>query len=699
MARTGFTKQGNLEEVSQSVDVIKNLLTGDARPFAFDDVQLFRNNFNFTTYLDFIPDGNIFKLQTLNSAGDLQGDATRVDVEKISNACPQAISLEQPHLGGTLNLAVEKGDAFLNSPTTGIENLILAVNKSQTEPDVGSFITNDGIQGGEDGPIPYINAGDPVFIKKKNNANYSPGTGRFTFAKGLEFQYSNGDLISGIYIKGFESPFNISPRSDTPSIYPLKVSDYRRVVNEQGVSQFSFILRLQNGSPLLLKNSPSIANATRIFKDKSPYLLRFDSPDILRFERKLPVNANDFFGNAPPLFRASSGPQTFVELDDENTGDAGIDRQGYSKIAGFEDLDKMYNIGQNAIGTGIGYENEASAFTDQTVVTYNSAINTFISSFVNAQDIANTSIISARKNFYNNTEFGIKVDGSLIIQDPKIVNSPRMYTAPGKGNLFSYSRLAPAVYIQESNLGSPAGSPSDLDDCPFLYRRAFSTFDGPWSSVDGSSNATPKGAEIFTQGNSPAHPEYVKALSVNGLEFEDDIQIEKYGNQGFVTLQKENNANASRFSGTGFEYKMPITIAETDPITGEIEDATYFLLLRSAITFDFTTITTTGVTPGAGSSGTGTNFVFEPINGQVSKVFNPGANVKYSQANAITITGGKLINITHGGSLTSTFNTTTQTLSFDSDTASIANTDTTFTYHYPIGSRDLITVTFNLEST
>jgi hypothetical protein len=786
MARTGFTLKGNLEEVSKSNQVIDNLLAGEAQPFSRDDMTLFRNNFNFESYLDFIPDGNIFQLETNTSAGTITADATRVDVQRISNSCPAEVSSEVPHLGGTINLAVEVGDAFLNSPDTTVENLITFVSKPTDLPDNGFFTTSATLQGSE-GIFSNIINNSPIFVKKKNKANYSPGTGRFTFGTDLEYHYSNGDLVSGIFIKGFESPLNISPRSDTPSIYPLKVSDYRKELN----GQFSFILRMANNSPLLLKNSPSTANATRIFKANSPYLLRFDSPDILRFQRKLPVNANDFFGNVPPLFRESNGPDTFQQLHDLSETDYGIESD-YIKINGFEDIGKMYNIGEGQIGTAIG--NEAAGFSTDSVITYNSAINTFIGSYINAQELANKSVITKKDNFYNDTQYEIFVDGSIIIQDPKALNSPAGIPS------FQSNDLAPATYIQETNLGSPSGTQRDLDDCPFLYRRAFSTFDGPWSS---DSNTSPKGAEIFTHGNSPAHPEYVKALKVSALEFEDDIHIDKYNNNAIVTQQAKKNINASIYQ-SGFEYKMPIKVNETDPLTGELSEATYFLLLRFGNTTAFYSASTAGVAVGSGGTDmtvfpNNSNFIQNPANNQFTYTFNPGANVKYSQANAITITGGKLINITHpaigsdsgvtsftlsgvdsqflenggvyipvgtsggktqwqltsesdrkirysggrweinddgddyfrsslttsdypwdsstfpwtevdgtgtpvfsnlvGGPLTSTFNTTTQTLSFDSDTASIANTDTTFTFTLPLGMRDTLSITFNLEST
>lgn len=679
MAKTGFTKQGNLAEVSKGGQVLDNLLVGAAQPFSRDDVTIFRNNLKFPTYLDFIPDGNIFQLTTLPTAGNLTGDSIRADVKYISDSCPAAIESDNPAItGGVLNLSIEIGDSFLNSPNTQKENLITFISKPDTEPDVGFFNTENTFQNGE-GTFSKI-AGDGIFIKKKNKANYSPGTGRFKFGTDLENHYSNDDLITGIFIKGHESPFNISPRANTPSIYPLKVSEYRKDIN----GQFSFILKLSNNSPLLFKNSP---NATRIFKGSSPGLLSFTQPDIVRFERKLPVNANDFFGNVPPLFRASNGPETFQTLIDETFALIGLGDgdSNYGSMAGFEEIAKMYNIGEDAIATAAG--NEAAAFTESTVITYNEAINTFIGNLENSRELANKAIITSRRNFYNDTQFPISVEGSIIIQDPKRINSP------GGIPPYHINRLAPATYIQEINPAHVEG-----DDCPFLYRRAFSTFDGPWSS---DIDASPKGAEIFTHGNSPGHAEFVKDLSVDGLEFEDDIHIEKYNSDGLVTQQAKHSVNATEASG-GFEFKMPIKVAETDPLTGEIEDATYFLLLRHATTFFSTTITSSGQAIGSGGTilpadGLVTTITEDGTN-SFTMVFNPGTSVKYVQATAVTVTGGRVKNITENGSVDSTFNSSTQTLSFDADSDALKNTNTTFTFTYEIGNRDNLNINFNLVS-
>lgn len=687
MAKTGFTKQGNLSEVSKANQVLDNLLVGAAQPFSRDDVTIFRNNLQFPSYLDFIPNGNIFQLTTLLTTGNLAGDSIRADVSRISDACPAGIDNEVPHLGGTLNLSVQVGDSFLNSPTTQKENLITFISKPDSEPDVGFFNTENIFQNGE-GAF-SITAGEGVFIKKNNKANYSPGTGRFTFGNDLEYHYSNGDLVTGIFIKGHESPFNISPRADTPSIYPLKVSEYRKDIN----GQFSFILKLANESPLLFKNSPSTAGETRIFKGSSPGLFRFDSPDIIRFQRKLPVNANDFFGNVPPLFRASNGPETFQTLVDETTTQVGLGdgSSNYGAMSGFEDIDQMYNIGEEAAPTDFG--NEAAAFTESTVITYNSAINKFIGNLINNRELANKAVITSKKNFYNDTQFPLSVEGSIIIQDPKVINSPDGIPP------YHINRLAPATYIQEINVDHVEG-----DDCPFLYRRAFSTFDGPWSSSPRATSTAADGAKIFTHGDNPAHAEYVKDLSVDGLEFEDDIQIEKYNSDGLVTQQAKHSVNATEASG-GFEFKMPIKIAETDPLTGEIEDATYFLLLRHATTF-FTA--TMGLQLGSTDIGSGGTIL--PAGGLVTTItedgtntftltLHPGTDVQPvgPGSEAITVTGGRIKNITTDSGVASSFNTTTQVLEYTASTNGLANTSVTYTFTYEIGNRDNIEILFELE--
>lgn len=691
MARPGFSIENNLSEASKGNTIVDNLLAGDSQPFSRDDLVLFRNNQNYATYLDWIPNNFLFSL-TINSP-DLSPANSRIDVQNISLAQPSAIADTLPGLGGIINLSVSEGDNFITSPLGHSPNQIVQVSKPDSQPDYGFFNLSSIIQSTSGIVAPKISRQDSVQIRKQNKANYSPGTGRFTFGNDLVNFYSNGDIINGIFLHGGRNtPFDLSPTS----MYPLIVDSFRKDVN----GQFSFVLKMSLDTPVTFGcargDSPSRVNLL----STSPGGLYFTSPSsslaqtgssvvtnqVVRFRRKLPVSQNDFFQNAPPLFRATNGPESFVDLADNNKGEiTTLGEKSYTAfLTGFEDLKQMYNINQAEASAG------PAAFTESTVITYNTAIQGFAAKLELAESLVNTSIIKTRGNYYNDTEFQINVDGIVNIQDPAVVNSPRMYTAPGKGNQFVTNRLAPATYIQEDNPNHVEG----VDDCPFLYRRAFSTFDGPWSNTP--SAAHKNAAKIFTHGNTASHAEYVKDLSVEQLVFEDHIKLKNMSRDA-IGEHTRTDVGASEVTSS-FTHKMPIKVKETDPTTGELIDADYFLLLRQGISFYQVVFTLSGV---SGPTVPATQIVFPtsdgyPIGSAETFTFSvTTGSAKTIAAGGVTVTGAKVRNIVStssgGGSHAGTFNLETQTFTHTT-IANTANTQVDYTVTGIIGNMQQVSI-------
>ena len=440
---------------------------------------------------------------------------------------------------------------------------------------------------GPDGQItadPFTFDNEPIAFLKQNGASYSPESGRWTFGKDLQFTFTKGDLISKIYRKGHnDTPFDTSPTS----MYPLIIDTYN--VDSEGRTQFTLKRKGTPGrsdTPVKLQLQPIVK-----FKDSPAGFntFAFNTPSgingVISFERQLPVSEKDFLSIVPPTLRESGGAGELVALQVKSTKQRGSYSNPYIH---FEPLGLMYNLlteNEPGVGEPIGepdsvgnyssstfpiIEEDADDFFDDTKIqTYRNALDAIDDTIGAAKEIA-ASRITRESPFENKSGFDIIVDGALIVQDPGKVNSPGSGAEFGF-NPFSDCPRGPAVYIKENLNGVDS------------FNRAFSTFDGPWT---GDSTAGNK--KIFTHGNSPGHPEYVQALQVNTLEFEDRVLIKNYSNTLIstppttTTSQDVNSKNDSPLSG-GFQQKMPIVVMETDPDTGEEFEQTYYLLLRGPI--------------------------------------------------------------------------------------------------------------------
>lgn len=543
---------------------------------------------------------------------------------------------------------------------------------------------------------------ETVTIVKKNQASYSPANGRFTFGTDIPFTYTNGDLVSKVFVKGHDNtPFEIAKGSSYfqkkvtinetqvpfgSSFYPLIVSNFNIAAN----GQKSFILkRKQTNSPVFFQMKPSadpalqtygavtlvgevsggtytndaedgtqnIANgsgshplehadssgsglelqvtrelntitaarvvnggsgykigdiitipkentasgtqdATAIVLDvlsqfvaDSPQVMLFNSPNIVSFERQLPVSSLDFTSNIPPAQRASGGPGNAYALQQAAYGDmTGSYDRPYTY---FESIGPMYNI-NGAFSSGFplyqsteddGYLSTSGlnyTSTDDGIRSYNTIL-TNIESNVGQAQIVSQNRFTQVDPYHNKSENEIKIDGSLQIHDPALKNSPggtitrggTSVSAPGY-DTFDDCPFGPAVYIKEGD----------------TYNRAFSTFDGPWES-----DSTAGNKKIFTKGNYPAGDgsavsDFTSDLKVARLVFEDRVIVQNYSSsliqdsdQSFMEslVNAEAGSDLSNASprSTGFDYKMPIIVKQLDETTGEESDQIYYLLLRS----------------------------------------------------------------------------------------------------------------------
>lgn len=554
MAKTGFSVKGNLNEIKAGSLALRNLLSGGSEPFRVADAGLFQTNLRYdeNQRMDFIPDGYTFGVRI--DSPNVGPETTIVNVQRINNSSPDVVK-------GTLNLRVSADDVVLNSPESEkADNYIIFVSRPQVLPDTGTITLTRGIQNGEGpfytgGNIPegflgggQINAfenqdgiNEFVYIKKNQQANYNPATGRFTFGKDISFTFTQNDEITKITIKG---------RDDTPldtdnGLYPLKIDEFD--VSEN--NQISFILKGRNNSPIKFTNSPN----QNVLKSDTPGGLNIKPTDVIRFFRKLPVYQKDIHGWVPPLLRSAGGPQTSIDVTEETAQSLWQSEKFTSIYPAFESSDLMYNLGTSQ--TDDPYP--------QNVQKYNTVLDNIRKKIDVAKEIAITRI-TIDSPYNNPSNSDIIIDGILKIQDFGNKNSPGDNNKPGF-DTFNNCPFGPAVYIKEGE----------------NYNRAFSTFDGPWSA-----DSTTGNHKIYTHGNSPAHDEYVQDLIVNDLVFEDRVVLD-----GFADYQIQNsdtslvgvtdvNAPLDSPRSVGFQFKMPVIVQELDETTNKYVDQTYFLLLR-----------------------------------------------------------------------------------------------------------------------
>ncbi len=701
MAEFGFSKAGNLAEVKGGQRVLEKLTSGSAVPFGFPDFGVFETNQRYTTgqRLDWIP--NNYKFSVRIDSPNIGPNSAIIVLQNISNSSPDPVI-------GTRNLSIRNGDAILSSPaSTKSDNLILNVNRSDLTSDTGTVSLTRGMQNlegsgagfytGADNPAGYVGNGlinsflnntpnEIVVVQKKNNANYSPATGEWTFGRDLQFCFTKGDIVTGINQKGNSTPCDViseMPNGDE-SMYPLIVGDY--TIDDLGRTKFK-LLRSQN-SPLKINSvrvrsysftmgdtgvstsgsgieysftikrdgtSYSIsatanagdnftatdtitilgtqlggttpANDCTITVDSTfthsgskigvnltsvsgtpittnhyspsantPNEIGLDITKVVSFTRKLPVHVKDLHGLVPPLFESQSGPQSLIDIQDASTNLQGSYTSLYPY---FEDLTKMYNYGAGGL-TITSNETEAFSVYDEesgsgVVRTLSQAIDAVRSKMEFIRDLSKTRF-TTDSPFHNRTSNEVIIDGSLIIQDPSLVNSPGSSTKPG----YSGHADCPggsAVYIQETS-STGVGK---------VYNRAFSTFDGPWEA-----DASVGNKKIFTHNTLAA--DRVRHLNVEALAFEDRVVLRDYadihitdadtstvGNNSGITLPSgvagrtstktvfgipvnmpagASTALNSSPGSRGFEEKMPIEVDEMDISTGEINTVTYYLLLR-----------------------------------------------------------------------------------------------------------------------
>jgi len=587
MAKTGFTEDGNLSEIKQANIAINNILKGGAKPFNPTDLGVFQTNLRYDTAqrLDFIPHNYKFSLR-INSP-NIAAETNVFNAQRVSDSSPDRVF-------GTLNLRVEIGDAILNSPaSTKDDNYITSIARSQLEPDEGEITLTRTFQNDEGpfysptAPAGYTgqgliqaftgNAGnnEKIFVVKKNYAAYSPQFGRFTFGKDLEFTFSDGDIISAIRQKGYDTPYDTSPST----MYPLKVVNYKLLAD--GKSQFE-IVRSRNGIDSPINISYNNFSKRRIPTFNSPFPrnnfspkmgainntpsrnyqdLSFQTPSVIQLTRQLPVSQADFLSNIPSLMRESGGPGDLIRLQNALNPGVGNYAEPYTH---FESIASMYNLdADDGVNTGLS---DSDAYTTDSVKTYSDALESINDKIQSARNIALTRF-TTDSPFSNTTGDEITIDGVLKVQDPASKNSPGTGTTVGYDS-FNNCPFGPAVYIKEG----------------IEYNRAFSTFDGPWTAVTTSGNHVIKTPAT----TDPANAEFTKDLTIGRLVFDDRVKISGYSNSlinnpdtSFVRAKVNLPIDSPR--SIGFRYKMPIIVQETDPTTGEIEDVTYFLLLGPGV--------------------------------------------------------------------------------------------------------------------
>ena len=319
-----------------------------------------------------------------------------------------------------------------------------------------------------------------------------------------------------------------------------------------------------------------ISSATTIYNAESPQLMIFNSPDIIQLTRQVPVSEADLRGLVPPILRAQGGPRQLIKLGDAQTSGTGNVKNIYRH---FETLGQMYNVE----ATTDRFINTEDNWVDTLVGhTFRDVINEIQSEVDEAEENSLQRISSVTDNINTSAE-ELVIDGALQIQDPVGVNN----VSDLASNLFNDCPHAPAVYIKEEDTENPG---------TFTFTRAFSTFDGPWTADSSAGKKHIRTFETTDQNNA----EFVSTLNIGKLEFVDRIVIEDYASKNIVepsfnqggglNAQNKINRPAGAFTSslnsprsTGFTHKMPITIKEKDSITGEVNDAIYFLLLKGPL--------------------------------------------------------------------------------------------------------------------
>ena len=223
MAKTGFTLNGNLIEISAGKIALTNLISLGSKPFQFEDFDIFRENSTETALLDFIPNNHIFAVEA-NEA--LSSPNTIIELKNISDSSP----------GITNNLSVRNGDLIIGHASGADTFATITGVSRQKVIDRGTITTSTRTN------VSRV-SDTPVRIKKQNNASYSPDTGRFTFGTDIQFGFSDGDRITQVEIlKNSTTSILNSPATIGGTIYPLEVFD--KAKNDAG--QISFKLRKVN---------------------------------------------------------------------------------------------------------------------------------------------------------------------------------------------------------------------------------------------------------------------------------------------------------------------------------------------------------------------------------------------------------------------------------------------------------------------
>ena len=625
MSITGFSIKNNLSEIQKGSTAMRNLLSDGAKPFTFDGLDIFKGNNLNTSQLDWIPNNHIFAVPVDESFSITD---SVIKLKNVSDSSP----------GNTLNLSVQAGDIVAKrvipdqivvSGFTGSSSYANGTYTKQSgtingksvwekgtpatperifytgtqwniddlgEPGTFAFHLDDTdlppksgwtLAGAFGGVVPAgtpalsytgdvadaaiqpeadikissisrqrsidrgtlvldsaigsssIGNDTPIKIKKQNSATYSPSTGTWTFGNDLNFFFSDGDIIDSVKIKGVDSPL------DCPTtIYPAVVFD--KTVKDNG--QVSF--RLKRSTAI---NDTPIQFNTQKFN--SPSNLKFSNSPlrIIQFNRNISVSKDNLRNIVPTDFnRLANGANDLVDIDiSASGGNTAVDATGV--FTGYEDIQTTLNIGE----------------TNDTTFSNIKSVGEVISNIKAFSDLTKDIIktkIDTSKNYLNDSGEEFVVEGVIKIQDPDVLNSPG--TKDGSkvgfgGFTNSPYGLTPASYIFENN----------------SYSRAFSTFDGPWDFSPGTGS---DGEKIFTNGDSPDHPEFVQDIIVNQLVFKHNIIFEEFDSPNLIEVVSIDNVNSPAGAGSnGFDFKMPIKVEEIDPDTQELVEVDYFLLLKA----------------------------------------------------------------------------------------------------------------------
>jgi len=525
----GFTVKNNLGEISAGNLAISNLISGSSKPFNFQALDIFRSNFKTTATLSFIPNNTILTIP-LDPTFVLDTPDLQIDVGSNVNLSP----------GVTTNLGITNSDLLITEPT-GPENAtgtqqINSITRSRLA-DTASII----LSGVANLSRELADPNRTIKIQKQNNASYSPVTGKFTFGKDINFVFTNGDQITSVDIKNFSPVTPIDSPKDGVSIYPLVIFDSQYDTDNK---QHSFRLKRSTA----VSDTPILFNSRELTSDSpdSPAKLTFDPRSIINFTRTNPVSQANLLSIVPPVLK-------FGEIED-------LDEIEANKTGTFGDITILFN-GMDTNAT-ISYGYQSSNASDDSEEPSSSDYTRFkqrLDDINNDIDLSRTIIatkLDKRKNYVNSTSNEFIVNGPIVIQDPDVLNSPKGVL----GFLNSPAGLVPAPYIKESD----------------TFTRAFSTFDGPWTTVLDTKNSPRSG--LIAKG-APGDDDYVQDLVVNELVFRNSFNIERFSSP--TNILDADDIAVGDSPVTNFDFKMPIKVEETDPITGEINEVDYFLLLKS----------------------------------------------------------------------------------------------------------------------